>query len=290
MRANEGSNVEQEIEDTGDAHGRRLSLQKIRVVKKEVNIKVREFLYEGSAIPNEGDSLQERQSSEEDLGRLVSLRLASNEVPEYEDLSSEVTKNREFLSQRVGDVLRQCRDTVIEICRLLDVAKLFHRTINAVLAKTFDEHQRDWDSQLTFAMAAYRTTGYEDTDYSLNFLVLGYEVQVPMDLKYGAPDEGRESFNVIVEVDAFTEVSKTFRRSAKRNRHYNGLSVKAKTFEAGQRVWHFSLRVMPEKYQDFMIQQSRSMVANPKDGPLDIAVIRVDQTRFNTKTDTKALE
>jgi len=162
--------------------------------------------------------------------------------------------------------------------------------MNAILAKTIDEHQRDWDSQLPFAMAAYRVSRYEGTDYSLNFLVLGYEVQVPMDLKYGAPDEGRESFNVIVEVDAFTEVSKTFRRSAKRNRHYNGLSVKAKTFEAGQRVWHFSLRVMPEKYQDFMIQQSRSMVANPKDGPLDIAVIRVDQTRFNTKTDTKALE
>jgi len=264
MRANEGSNVEQEIEDTGDAHGRRLSLQKIRVVKKEVNIKVREFLYEGSAITNEGDSLQERQSSEEGLGRLVSLRLASNEVPEYEDLSSEVTKNREFLSQRVGDVLRQCRYRVIEICRLLDVAKLFHRTINAVLAKTVDEHQRDWDSQLPFAMAAYRASGHEDTDYSLNFLVLGYEVQVPMDLKYGAPDEGHESFDVIVEVDAFTEVSKTLRRSAKRNRHYNGLSVKAKTFEADQRVWHFSLRVMPEKYQDFVIQQSRSMVANPR--------------------------
>ena len=81
--------------------------------------------------------------------------------------------------------------------------------MNAILAKTIDEHQRDWDSQLPFAMAAYRVSRYEGTDYSLNFLVLGYEVQVPMDLKYGAPDEGHESFDVIVEVDAFTEVSKT---------------------------------------------------------------------------------
>ena len=49
-----------------------------------------------------------------------------------------------------------------EVCRLFGVAKLrttsckpstnqverFHRTMNAILAKTIDEHQRDWDSQL----------------------------------------------------------------------------------------------------------------------------------------------
>ena len=59
---------------------------------------------------------------------------------------------------------------------------------------------------------------------------------------YGARDEGHESFDVIVDVVAFTEVSKTFRRGAERSRRYNGLSVKAKTFEAGQRVWHFGLK------------------------------------------------
>jgi len=132
IRVKEGSNVEQEIKDTGEAHNRRFSLQKFRVVKKEVDIKMREFPHEGSAILNEGDSLQEGQRTDEDL--------ASNRVPEYEDLSSEVTKNREFLSQRVEDVLRQYRDGVIEICRPLDVAKLFHWTMNAILAKTIDEH------------------------------------------------------------------------------------------------------------------------------------------------------
>jgi len=55
---------------------------------------VRECPHEGSAISNEGDSLQERQKADKDFGRPVSLRLASNEVPEYEDLSieSEATK------------------------------------------------------------------------------------------------------------------------------------------------------------------------------------------------------
>jgi len=34
IRVKEGSNVEQEVENTGDAHNRRFSLQKFRVVKK----------------------------------------------------------------------------------------------------------------------------------------------------------------------------------------------------------------------------------------------------------------
>jgi len=38
-------------------------------------------------------------------------------------------------------------------------------------------------------------------------------------------------------------------------------------------------RKMPERYEDFVTQQSRSMIADPKDGPLSIAVIRVDQIR-----------
>jgi len=55
-----------------------------------------------------------------------------------------------------------------------------------------------------------------------------------------------------------------------------------------QRIRPRRNRKIPERYQDFVIQQSRSMIANLKDGPLNIAVIRVDQTRVNTKnTDRK---
>ena len=100
-----------------------------------------------------------------------------------------------------------------EVCRLFGVAKLrttpykpstnqverFHRTMNAILAKTIDEHQRDRDSQLPFAMAAYRASKHEATDYSPNFLVLGREVHVTMDLMYETPDEGHESYDAFVE-------------------------------------------------------------------------------------------
>ena len=151
VRVSEDSKDEQKTEDTEDAYDRRSEsfLPKILVVEKlseQVNTKVRETSHEGSSVQDEGKSLQEKQKLDKDLGRLVSLRLASNEVPGYEDLSveSEVTKKlclqwenlevhdglvcRRFLSQRGGepdylqllvrrsdvdDVLRQCHAGVV---------------------------------------------------------------------------------------------------------------------------------------------------------------------------------
>jgi len=90
-----------------------------------------------------------------------------------------------------------------EICKLFGIEKLcttpykpstnqierFHRTLNSILAKTVADHQRNWDAQLPYALAAFRATRHEATGYSPNFLVLNREVRVPVDLMYGAPEE-----------------------------------------------------------------------------------------------------
>jgi len=126
VRVSEDSKDEQETEDIEVAYNRGSErfLLKIRVVEKsseQVNTIGRETSHEGSSVREESRSLQEKQKSDKDLGRFVSLRLASNEAPEYEDLSveSEVTKQlclqwenlevhnglvyRRFLSQRGGE-------------------------------------------------------------------------------------------------------------------------------------------------------------------------------------------
>jgi len=70
-----------------------------------------------------------------------------------------------------------------EVCRLFGIEKLrtspykpstnqverFRRTLNSILAKSVSEHQRDWDVRLPFAMAAYRASRHESTEYSPNF-------------------------------------------------------------------------------------------------------------------------
>ena len=80
---------------------------------------------------------------------------------------------------------------VNEVCRLFGIEKLqttpyktstnqvewFHRTMNSILAKTVSDHHRDWDSYLSFALAAFRATRHDSTGYTPNFLSLGRKSQ-----------------------------------------------------------------------------------------------------------------
>jgi len=90
-----------------------------------------------------------------------------------------------------------------EICRLLEIDKVrttsyhpasnrvverFHATLNSMLGRVVDEHQRDWDSHIPYFMAAYRSSKHEATQFSPNYLMLGGEVRALMDLVYVVPE------------------------------------------------------------------------------------------------------
>ena len=144
-----------------------------------------------------------------------------------------------------------------EVCRLFGIEKLrttpykpstnqverFHRTLNSILAKTVSEHQKDWDMQLPFALAAYRATRHRSTGYTPNFLVLGRETRAPPDLIYGTPeDEHPEEYDSFVEgirtrmTTAYEEVRRQLRRSAEYNKRYYDIGLREKKFAAGQWV------------------------------------------------------
>jgi len=126
-----------------------------------------------------------------------------------------------------------------EVCRLFGIEKLrttpykpstsqverFHRTMNSILAKTVNEHQKDWDVRLPFAMAAYRASKHKATGYSPNKLVLGRETRGPPDIFFGNPgDEPIASYDGYVEqirdraVTAYASVRANLQRSAQRNK------------------------------------------------------------------------
>ena len=52
--------------------------------------------------------MQERQKADKDFGRLVSLRLARTEVPEYEDLSIESEATKKLCLQWENLEVRNC--------------------------------------------------------------------------------------------------------------------------------------------------------------------------------------
>ena len=96
--------------------------------------------------------------------------------------------------------------------------------MNAFLAKTVSEGQRDWDDQLPFVLAAYRATMHHSTGFTPNRLVLGKEVLAPIDVVYGSvDDEDRwEDYGAFVEdmrdraVNAFAQVRRTLGRAEKK--------------------------------------------------------------------------
>ena len=63
----------------------------------------------------------------------------------------------------------------------------FHRTLNSMLAKTVQESQKDWDLCLPYVLAAYKASIHSATGYMPNYLFLGRENRMPVDLIYGLP-------------------------------------------------------------------------------------------------------
>jgi len=89
-----------------------------------------------------------------------------------------------------------------EICRLLDidkqhtsfyhpetnsVAERFHGTLNAMMGKIVSDSQKDWDLQLPFVMASYRSTVHATTNFTPNYFMMAREVRAPAELVFGTP-------------------------------------------------------------------------------------------------------
>ena len=152
-----------------------------------------------------------------------------------------------------------------ELCRVLEIQKLrttaykpssngtverYHRTLNGFLGKVISENQRDWDQWIPAVLAAYHASRHEATGFSPNFLVLGREVRMPLDLVYGAPEEDVEpkTYDEIVmerwtrQREAFELARRHIGRAAERSKQYYDLKVKPKKFDIGDWIWVYNPR------------------------------------------------
>ena len=65
----------------------------------------------------------------------------------------------------------------------------FNRTIEGMLSKFVAENQRDWDSHLPILMMAYRSAVHETTSFTPCELMFGRQIDLPIDLEFGRPDQ-----------------------------------------------------------------------------------------------------
>ena len=93
-----------------------------------------------------------------------------------------------------------CSEVIQTLCKLLGIqttrtsayhpqgngqVERFNRTVEAIVAKTVQDNQRDWDSQLQKALFAYRVSIHESTGFSPYQLNFGRTPGLPVDVFLG---------------------------------------------------------------------------------------------------------
>ena len=120
-----------------------------------------------------------------------------------------------------------------------------HRTLNTMMGKVISDHQQDWTDHLPKLLAAYRSAEHQSTGYSPNMLILGREVNVPLDLIIKTPSEETIHADTYVEhhLNQFREAHQTTRQalhtSTNTNKKYYDMSAKSNTYESGSWVWYY---------------------------------------------------
>ena len=114
------------------------------------------------------------------------------------------------------------------------------------------EDQRNWDTVLPMAMAAYRASVHSSTNFRPNRLILGREVRAPLDVALEVPLSERQipsdyvTFVADREDDvrnAYGLVRKQLRKCSQRRKCYYNAQLKYAEFSLGDWVYYYYPRV-----------------------------------------------
>ncbi len=139
------------------------------------------------------------------------------------------------------------------VCQLLEVKKTrttpyhpqsdgqverFNRTLIAMLSKLCTEN-KDWDDHLPYVMCAYRSTVNTSTGCSPNMIMLGREINLPIDLMYPRAEE--DEYQCPIEYVEW--VRQALRENFERARHCLGEAAQRQKRYYDQRA--FSRKLAP---------------------------------------------
>ena len=160
----------------------------------------------------------------------------SDKGPNFEsNLINEVSKILGVVKTRTTSYHPQCDG----------LAERFMRTLQSVLAKFVDEHQRDWASYLPMVQFAYNSSVQESTGYTPAKLMFGREMVTPLSFVAGrtpdvAEDDGPETFAEKLEDRmqvAFEEVEVNLGLAHKRQKKLYDRRLHGDGFRVGDKVW-----------------------------------------------------
>ena len=123
----------------------------------------------------------------------------------------------------------------------------FIRTLRQMLSIYVQENQRDWDDHLPYLLMAYRSTVHKSTKCTPNQLMIGREINCPIDVMVGPPPDckGHECTVVYVEwmqtamQNAFEFAHSQLDSAAVRQKRGYDNQLKIRSFEEGSWVWRW---------------------------------------------------
>ena len=122
----------------------------------------------------------------------------------------------------------------------------WNRTIQQMLKSFVNENRNDWDDHLPYLCMAYRATPHESTGVSPNLMMFGTEINMPIDVMVGTPDDNEIRCPVdYVEwikfslLHAYNYANKQLGVNAQRQKHYYDLKAKPTSYKVGSFVWRW---------------------------------------------------
>ena len=150
-----------------------------------------------------------------------------------------------------------------EVCKLLDIQKTrttplhpqsdgqverYNRTLIEMLRGKLKESQEDWDLQLQPCMMAYRSSVHESTGETPNMLMLGREIEVPLDvITESTPDTPPLITEYALALQrrlasAHEAARRHLGKAAERQKRNYDKSASSKPFRVGDSIWLHNIR------------------------------------------------
>ena len=161
------------------------------------------------------------------------------------------------------------------VCKLLNIDKSrttprhpqndgmverFNRTLDTMLTMYCESKQNTWDEHLPYVMLAYWSSVHDSTGFSPNMMMLGREVELPLQVVVGMPHEDQEQtpveyVNNLQErlQGSHEEARKHLRRSAQhQKRTYEHKLAAQHQYHCGQAVWYYNSSVRKGRCRKLM--------------------------------------
>ena len=122
----------------------------------------------------------------------------------------------------------------------------FNRTLKDMLSLFVEANQRDWDKHLPYLMMAYRSAVHESTGYRPVEMMLGRNMNLPVDLETERPSANGEEvitpLEFLYQLKERMEVIHRFarenmRRASERQKKYYDLKARNHLYKRGDAVW-----------------------------------------------------